>query len=133
LAFPTISSSSWGMGSEGSGIRWEDVFSTMANSAPSTIVGLRAVGPTQSFSMYTRGKRFSMTTAHITESSKLPQGFHARSSNSFENWTWKGKDDSHPGTLNVEASEPLSFRRCSVTDSDEHSALAWVESSCRLW
>jgi len=73
------------MGNDGSGIRWEDAFFTTVSYAPSTLIVLRVVGPTQSFSMYTRGKRFSMVTAHIVENFKLDQAFHVKSSNLFEN------------------------------------------------
>jgi len=50
-----------------------------------------------SFFMNPWERRFSIHTAHITESFKLRQAFHAKSSNSFGNWMWRRRHDSDLG------------------------------------
>jgi hypothetical protein len=83
-----------------------DVSFTTVNDVPSTMIGPRVVDFTRPFSMKTRGELFSTVTVHITRSFNLRQPFHAKSSNFFESWMRKGRDDFEiSGALRIETSE----------------------------
>jgi len=83
-----------------------DVSFTKVNDVLSTIIGPRVVDFTRPFSMKTMGELFSMVIVPIARSSNLQQPFHAKSSNFFESWMRKGRDDFETGeALHIETSE----------------------------
>ena len=83
-----------------------DVSFTTVNDVPSTIIGPRGVDFTPPFSTKTRGELFSTVTVHIARSFNLRQPVHVKSSNFFESWMRKGRDDFETsGALHIETSE----------------------------